>query len=290
MSSFSSRGVVLGGSVNQSGAVETSGSVGGAIRTGGAIVTGAGLVTGGDLQKLPMDHKGLYHLVNGMNGHEFESLREVASQISGFKHSPMWGKLAVSPAVVPTLAYQTIIRSHTPQLLGRHLESESLNQGKNMLAQATRHSVMDMVKNVERIDDAVTGSGFNKIIGSVGAKAAKRAARGAAKLGAKASAEFSDDALIAGAKQFAKKFSKSGAQGLSQHISTALKWLGGSSKSEISGAVKGAAAAATTAAAALGGAKVLGLFNKGKEAIESQFSSDDLKILKRIKDKRSKLL
>ena len=152
-------------------------TTGGALQTGGSLASGGTLGTGGDLaeprqanmssgrpltvnnKQLLESRKNLYHNVLNLTGPEWEGVRENASQISGMKESPFWGKMNVGRPKVPNQFYFSVMNSQTPQSAARKLEAPGhLNETGGGFAAALKHSLVSAAKNVEKIHRSVSSS------------------------------------------------------------------------------------------------------------------------------------
>lgn len=145
-------GVVTGGGLVPGGGLRTGGggiTPGGGLVTGGGVVTGGGLVTGGGVRltgSIPGDHLGMYHKILGMKPHEWEYMRELSAQQTGFRPSSMWPKFPKEPMESSRHQYERIMRAHHPTIAAKQLENEHMSQKGSGFFSAIRHIARKAVK------------------------------------------------------------------------------------------------------------------------------------------------
>lgn len=91
---------------------------------GGSLSTGGSLTIGGSL-----DPTGLYHSVLKLNPHEWERVRESASQRAGFKPHPFWSELPQGPLESGINHYLSVMRASSPHIAARKLDLEHMDHG-----------------------------------------------------------------------------------------------------------------------------------------------------------------
>lgn len=103
---------------------------------GGGSLRGGGF---GDIVKSPRD---MYHYILNMTPHNFEMMREVASQLTGGLPSPMWGKLVGNePLEASPEDYEDIIRMPSIPATARMLDVSHHNLRGGGFYSALKHTL-----------------------------------------------------------------------------------------------------------------------------------------------------
>ena len=125
--------------------------------------SGAGLEGGGLAavaehvsKHLPVSHKGLYHVINGLNSIEHSAFKEVASQIAGYVPSAFWNKFNISGPHTQNRHYHDLINSTSQHGIGKLLSLEATHGGREIF-KAARHTLSQFIGNASGIHHAITG-------------------------------------------------------------------------------------------------------------------------------------
>lgn len=111
-----------GGALRSGGSVQSAGGFG--VGVGGSVRSGGGL-SGAD-----MSVRQQYHSLMKMHQHDWEAMREAASQSLGNAPSHMWGPIPVPKFEGEMHHMRNVARAHSPHIAAKLLEAEHAHQGE----------------------------------------------------------------------------------------------------------------------------------------------------------------
>ena len=100
---------------------------GGSIQSGGALRSGGALASGGQIAQSVRDQ---YHGLMRTKQHDWEAIREAASQGLGHAPSLMWGPIPTGKFGGSEHHIRTLARAHSPHIAAKLLEAEHAHQGE----------------------------------------------------------------------------------------------------------------------------------------------------------------
>jgi len=151
--------VPSGGSVRSGGSLPSGGGLG----SGGSVVSAGGLGSGGGAPASPspgtgpgpvasggMENSGAKHLYHGlmrMHQHDWEAVREAASQNLGHMPSLMWGSIPTPKFAGRSHHMRSVLRAHSPHIAAKLVEAEHASRGSGGgFGSAIKH-LMRWIKN-----------------------------------------------------------------------------------------------------------------------------------------------
>lgn len=161
-------GLASGGALRSGGGLASGGQLSPELLANEQEARGAGLASGGAfpsglisserVQSALSTVKDQYHGLMRMKQHDWEAVRETASQALGNAPSLMWGAIPIGKFKGDEHHMRTLAKAHSPHIAAKLLESEHVHQGEGGgLSTAFSHVIGGLRQHTGSIIQGVQG-------------------------------------------------------------------------------------------------------------------------------------